>query len=214
MYTALFYLYLAVILISFFAGVKNVKLASADKYIVALLLTVFFSECLAEFFRNTYKNNMPVYHFLNPLQLLLISLYFNHSVPMLNKKQIGWIVGLIGVVFNMLCALYIQNLLSFPSVFLLFESFCIIGLCMLSYFSIFTREDFEPTKHVSFWITTTLLTFWSFTFIIWGMISIFLTNAQEYMSWLYLLLYVINFVYYGSIGMIFLKYKKLVPSGE
>jgi hypothetical protein len=207
-------MYLLLLFVSFLVGVKKFKHRSADKYILLLLATIFISECLAEVFRKVYKNNMPVYHFLSPLHLLITSLYFNYSLPNLKKKNFGWIIGGLGLVISVLCTLYLQNIYSFPSVFLLFESFCIISLCMLSYFSIFRIEDFEPTKHVFFWVTTTMLTFWSFTFIIWGMISVFLADAQELMPWTYLLLYTSNFLYYGSIGVIFLNYNKLIPSGE
>jgi len=206
-------IYYLLLLVSFIIGCKNVKSKSSDFFLVILLLFTLCSEVLADYFRKAFHNNMPVYHFFNPLQYLLIVLYYNFSLPLLKKMRIGlWLSGF-GILLGIISTVYFQNIHEFPSVFLLFEAFCIIVLSMISYFVMFLKEDFEPTRYALFWFTSLMLFYWSFTFVIWGMISIFIKELPDDMKFVYPLLSIINFIYYGGIGIVFLNYKKLIPSG-
>lgn len=190
------------------------RLSKADRWIAVLLCTTFLSELLTEYFGNRFRNNMPVYHFFNPVQYLLLCLYFNESITKLKRHNTGIWIGIGGVLLSVYTNFFVQDIYTFPSIFLIFESFMIIALCLFSYFDLFLKEDIEINKQAHFWITTILLLFWSFTFVVWGMLTVFLNQASEFMKMVYPILITINFITYAGITMIFLNYHKLVPSGE
>lgn len=206
--------YFALLLTTVIIGCKFISRSRSDLLVVALVFTGFVTEILSDVFRKLYHNNMSIHHILSPVEFVCIALYYNYAIDSLRKRKIGWMLGIMGVLFAIVNSIFIQDIHSYPSAFLLFETFFIIGLSMYSYFYMFRKEEYDLKKQVLFWITSLMLVYWSFTLVIWGMTSIFLIEAPGYMEIVFPVQYIVNMVYYGGFLIIFLNYKKLIPTGE
>jgi uncharacterized membrane protein YsdA (DUF1294 family) len=189
-------------------------LKKPDKWISLLLFATFVSESLAYYFRVRFYNNMYVYHIFNPLQLIIISQYFADAVPALRKRRVGLWIGIAVIVLAIFNAAYLQPLDTFPSVLLLFEGFCIIILSLLSFYGILYKEDIKIARNAQFWISALFLIFWSFTFLMWGSYMSVAKLLHDKLKLIYDMLIVINFTIYTGFFIIFLFYRKLIPSGE
>lgn len=185
-----------------------------DKIIGLLLLITFISECISLYLTVSIRNNLYAYHIFNPLQLCLIALYYNYAIPFLKKRHIGIIIAILGVIVGLLNSVYLQPFGTFPSAFLLFEAFCIIILSLLSFYSILYEEDYKITTNVQFWISVLFLIFWAFTFFLWGSYVSFTQVLKDKLSLIAGMIAGINFIFYPSLFIIFLFYRKMIPSGD
>ena len=206
--------YYLLLTIGIVIGLKSVKKSTPDFLIVILLIYGLSEELLCDFYRMFYHNNIRIFHLSAPLEFFIICLYYNYAIAYFKKRKLGIWIGIFGIILGLVNTLYIQDLNTFPSVFMLFEAFCIIGLSMYSYFTLFRQEDLVLKKSVQFWATSLFLLFWSFTFVIWGVRGIVTQDSPYIIKLAFPLLCAINMVYYGGFLVIFINYNKLIPSGE
>jgi len=187
------------------------RLAFPDKLIGVLVLATFFNELLSFFADKIYHNNLPLYHIFCPIELLLISLYFSYSVRVL--RIIAVVVGLLGVPLSILNCWLFQPLKTINSNFLLFEATAIILYSFTSFRQILLEEERLPYDFAQFWISTGFAIFWGATFTGWGLYTVIDPDEFLINPIFGNVLIAVNYLLYLGISYVFLRYKKLIPSG-
>jgi hypothetical protein len=185
----------------------------AEKAVAILIGVTVISEALSTFASYRWHNNLTVYHIYSPVEFFLISLYFNYSIVAFRKRNIGVLVGASGVIFSLFNTLFIQRITTINSYFLLFEGTAIIIYCLLSFHQILMDEEQLPYRFAHFWITICFLIYWSSTFTGWGIYTVLHWKDSTVSTIFNKVLAAANFTFYLGIGLVFLRYKKLIPSG-
>lgn len=203
--TAQFIIYIALLALSLFYGIHKYKqIDLASKTIVILLAITLLSESVAIYMGKMYHNNMPVYHFFNPVQLFVISLYFNRSIEYFKRYNIGIYIGFFGILMSALNSLFFQPINTLISYFLLFEGFCIIFMSLFSYRSMFEDVEMNVVRNPHFWFSSIFLFLSGVTYFNWALYSFIGIKMIEIMPFLNTLILVVNMIAYASIGLVFL----------
>src|SRR4051812_1852102 len=106
----IFILVYVFLLIAAIAGVLRFRqLAYADRIIALLIILTLINELLAFFAMRYYHNNLIIYHIYSPVELLMVSLYFDRSVRILRKMKIALVVGILGIPASIINAVYYQH---------------------------------------------------------------------------------------------------------
>lgn len=207
-------IYFSIIASGLISSLINRKfLHPADKYLHYLLLCNIVVELSAIYFMKVYKNNMYVYNIFSPIELFLIALYFQERIDWLKKRKIGIYIGCVGIIFAICNSIFWQPINTINSIFLLFEGFVIIGLCVFSYYQLMLHRQ-PIISNVHFWFTTIFLFYWSCLFSYWGMYDMLLTELNSYMNPATYILWIVNIVSYLGLATIFLFYKKIATIRE
>lgn len=187
------------------------RLTKPDRYLALLIQLTLLTECLALYAAYTWKNNLPIYHFFNPVQFFIWSLYFNDSVRVLKGRSVGVFSGAAGVLLAVLNSLTLQHLTEINSYFLLYEGTVLTIYCLLAMREILLKEDDLAYNFVQFWITTCCLLFWSSTYTGWGLFEFFGTDAivRRYFD---TILTAANYLLYLGIAGSFFFYRRLNPT--
>ncbi|MEO6831234.1 MAG: hypothetical protein ABI378_03185, partial [Chitinophagaceae bacterium] len=173
------------------------------------------AEVVARMAAIRFGNNMPVYALYSPIELLLICLYFNFSIPTLQRRGIGWYLAILGILVSVLNAVFFQPLTTFNSNFLYFEGVVIIGLSLYSfYFLVRSSDDLQLTKLRHFWFSFIQCSFWTITFINWGLYEYFIVHVQRFVPAINIFISVISGVAYLCIALVFWQYPKLKSTDE
>jgi hypothetical protein len=192
---------------------KWTRLCFAEKVVALQMLMTFVAETAAFFVDRLHGSSEVVYHFFSPIEFFMISLYFNSSVRILHKNNIGFYIGISGFLLAILNVAFFQNIKDINSHFLLFEGTATIIYCLLSFHQILLDEERLPYAFAQFWISTCLIIFWSTTFTGWGLYAIMSSDNPVFLSIFAKVLTAANFIFYLGIAVVFLNYKKLIPSG-
>lgn len=187
------------------------RMDKASKIIVLFVSSTFISEAIATFFAVKYHNNIVVFHVYNPIQTVLLSLYFNFSIEKFNKKNIGWIIAGFAVAFSIINSVFIQSIFKvFNSNVLIVESFLVIGMCLYSFYDLLLGDELiEIFSYKRFWYTALLLTFWSFTFCYWLVWHALFESTANNIQWLGVMIWVINVLCYSGFAIVFLSFRKM-----
>jgi len=190
-------------------------LSTADRFMCLLLFATLIAEGFSNFLART-GNNFLTYHFYTPIELFLISLYFDRSIRFRRPYFIGLIVGISGIILSIINTSYFQPYDQFNSYILLLDACVIVIFCFLSFYRLLIKEDAVPVKMAHFWLTICFLFFSSFTFVFYGLYGTLV--GQDHNSRLaYIFNYALwfsNLFLYIGIAIVFIRYKKLIPSGE
>lgn len=176
------------------------------------MFTTFVNEVSAFIAAVLWHNNLPLYHIFSPIEFFLTSLYFNCSISYFRKRNVGVIVGIIGVAVSILNILFFQNITTVNSYFLLFEGTVIIIYCLLSLHQILLDEEHLPYRFAHFWITLCCLIYWSSTFTGWGLYAVLSEEDIKLVAFFDKVLTAANFILYIGIGTTLVLYKRLIPT--
>lgn len=210
-----FQLYVPLLFITFcIAVVQWKKLSKADRWICLLLIISFIQECVARYYHVKYRNNFPTFHVYTPIELSIIIIYFNSSIGFIKHRYFELSTFAICGILGFLNTRYIQSLYQFNSYYLLFEGCVVIGLCMLSFYRLLIREDIVPGRMAHFWFIICFLFYWSLTYANFGLYGAQLNSETIVATIFNFTIQAANFLFYIGIATIFLRYKKLIPSGE
>lgn len=200
-----FIIYLIIITLSLSIGlIKYNQIDSASKVIVVLLAITLISEAIAKYAAIKYQNNMPVYHFFNPIELFTISIYFNRNIEYFKKHSIGIYIGLFGILMSVLNSLFFQPINTLISYFLLFEGFCIIFMSLFSYRSMFEDIEMNVVRNPHFWFSSIFLFVSGITYSNWALYSYIGVLMIKIMPFLNILLFIVGVISYASFGLVFL----------
>ncbi|HXS37524.1 MAG TPA: hypothetical protein VN721_12550 [Flavipsychrobacter sp.] len=210
------YIGVFVLVITFIFGASRFKFFDGPTKILLLLICIeIINEIIAFFFAKEYNNNYPVYNIYSLIELFIISLYFNFSIDLFRKWNIGVYIGIIGIIVGLINLHYLQSIKTFNSYFLLFEAFCIIGMALFAFFRLLLKhEQLVLLQYPHFWFITFLLLFWSVTFLLWGCYKILIDKLGSGMWMVNMGLWIVNLIMYAGIGVVFLLYPKMKKINE
>lgn len=213
--TLAFVLYEALLLFTAASAISRWRfLSNADKWIAILLLITILQEGIAGVLRTLYVNNFITYHIYTPIELYFIINYFIRATRVKNATILGITLGLFAVLLSILNTIYLQGLKQWNSYYLLFEGIVVICFCLFSFYRILIRDNVTPKNMALFWISSNFLFYWCLTFINVGMYPLIIGTTNLLRLLISTTLLYANLLFYAGIAIVFLRYKKLVPSGE
>jgi hypothetical protein len=208
-------LYLLLLIVTFGISLFRWKILSqADRWICLLLFLTFVQECAAYLCYKRYGTNLITFHIYTPIELSVIILYFNASLKISKNPLFGVVTTLVCILLAIINIRFFQHLDAFNSYYLLLEGCVVIGLCLLSFYKLLIREEVIPNRMVHFWLIICFLFYWSLTYANFGLYSESVKVGGT-VDWIFnIALNSANYLFYLGIATVFIRYKKLIPSGE
>jgi hypothetical protein len=189
-------------------------LSNADRWICVLLCLTLVQECIAGHLLFTYRNNFFTYHIYTPIELFVIVNYFVRSIGLGNSEYTGVWLGIAGIMLSLINSLLLQSFYQINSYYLLFEGLVVLGFCLISFYRLLIKDDVVPGRMVHFWITICFLFYWSLTYANLGLYGAQVGKNSLLTKIFDVTLYSANLLFYFGIALVFVRYKKLIPSGE
>jgi len=212
---AYYYIHLSLllgsILFSFSCGIYKFKIIDLPSRVFCLLLGLtLISELIAFTAAKKYGNNLSVYSVFSIVQLALLALYFNFSIDVFRKWNLGLYIGATGVAAGILNIVFLEPLGTFNTNFLFFEGLCIIAMALFSFFRLLLmNDDLQLHKYPHFWFGVILVLFWSITFLNWGLYDYYSIKFKNEIWKIGTSILAINVFTYVAIGVNFLLYHKM-----
>lgn len=201
-----FYLYISVLFLAILGGIyKLSEKDKASKVLVILLSLTLVSECTAHWAAVKFRNNMFVYHFFAPVQLILLGIYFDF-IGRVRKRKIGLMIGVLSAIVAIVNTIYFQPLKILNSNFLLFEGIIIMGLALYNFQGILTDETINIYKYGHFWTIVILIFFWSVTYTTWALYSVLQVKKLFLIPYISHVLWAINILTYSAMGFVLLYF--------
>jgi len=180
------------------------KLPFSLKIFSHLLLLTLLAETTANFVAIKYHNNMTVYSLYNPVQLFFTCWYFNQSIAILRKHNIG----ILGILAGIADIIFLEPFGQSNKNFLFFEGVVIISLSLLSFARMMLeRRDLMRNPH--FWMGIILSFFWTISFCNQGLYNYLMVRFPKYVGIAGYSILVVGLITYGSFALMFLLYPKL-----
>lgn len=190
--------------------IKYKCLDKGARIILLLIVVAAIAEQLASYFAYKIRNNYYVYGIYNPIQLVIISWYYNTTIDRFKINNAGIIIGLTGAVFGIINYLFIQSPKVMNSYFLLTECLIIIAYSLYFFYRLLLGDDdIKLFANPNFWFASLFLFYWTGTFLIWGMYDYLRFNVVGSSSLVHILLLIVSVITYIGFGTVFLLYKKI-----
>lgn len=197
------------VVFSVVTGITNLRRANTPDKIFILYITLAGSqEYLGQYL------GFWTAHIFAPLELLILGCYFDLTFTMFKRNHIGTLLGSLGFVISLLNTWLLQPLSIMNTNFLMLEYSVIILFCLYAYLQILMIDLDGVFSNVSFWIVSLLLFYFSITFAGWGVFTLLpRTNTHLDIAVNYIR-YFSSLLFYLAAGIIFLRYPKMIRSGE
>ena len=175
--------------------------------VIILLGVTLVAEIISYFMAKIYRNNMPGYHFFNPLQLVIWGFFYYSTIEDEKfRKSIPWTVGAM-LLFSVINTLFFQPLKTLPDNFMKVVTMINIiwaGLLFMQQLDSPGRENIF--KNPLFIVAVAVMWFniiSSFYFILYG----FMVKYKLSSSYVHQIHYFSNLVYYFLffVAMLLLK---------
>ncbi len=215
-YQAANYIYLLSLLFASVCSISRFKKTDKASRILSILIScAFINESAAYLLAKIYHNNLALYNIYSLVEFGLLSLYFNYMIDVFIKKNIGFYVGIAGILMGILDLIFLQHLDSFNSYFLLFEALSVIGMSLFAFFRLLLKHDsLTLYKYPHFWFISILLFFWSITFLCWGLYDYINQTLRQSALNINTALAIVGIVTYVGLGCVFLLYPKMKNINE
>lgn len=205
----LFFIYLGVIAIAILAGFYKLRMKdTASKILLALLCVTLLSEITTHWAALKYHNNMFVYHFFSPVQLIIICTYFDNILLKFKKRRVGVVIGVLAAIAAGLNTMYFQSLNILNSNFLLLEGLIIMALALYTFQLILSNDNINIYHYGHFWIIVILIFFWSVTYTWWALYTVMQEKERHILSKTIKILWSVNVITYAAIGFVFLYFSR------
>ena len=186
---------------------------TATKIFAVYIIVATISEITAFLCGKFLHDNMPVYAVYNLLEFVFVSMFFNRSIDVFYKRNVGYYIAVIGLFVGIINIVCIQGIHSLNSYFLFFEGVVIIAMALLLFFRLLINNNhLQLYRSPHFWLATVLVFFWSITMLNWSMYDYFLANHKELLVFVNTSIVVVGIVTYVAIGCIFILYPKMSKS--
>ncbi len=212
----LIYVGIASMILAFVIALLKIRIIQrAYKVVVILLGITILNEFVGDIVARQYHSNIIVYSIYNPIQLFIISCYFNYTIGEFKKRHLGLLIGGAIGFAGLLYGLFVQKANEFNGLFLLTESIIIVGMCLYAFYELLLADDdLNLTTYSHFWITCIFLFFWLSTFLFWGLYDFMIGKLGINPSLIHVILLIINVVTYLGFAVVFLFYDKMQKSHE
>lgn len=189
-------------------------LSSADRWIAVLMVATLAQEAAMALMAYKYRNNFPTFHIYTPIETGIICMYFDRSMRFRHPYRIGGIIALVSALISVYITLDLQPIDGMNSYFFLYEGCLIIIFCLLSFYKLLIRDEIVPGRMTHFWLTICFLFYWSLTYANLGLFAR-VPEEQKMLRGIFVwTLYFANLLFYLGIITVFVRYKKLIPSGD
>lgn len=204
------------LLLATLSGIIRFKsMDEASRIISVLIFLSFFTEIIAYYSARIYHTNIAVYTIYSLFEFSLTSLYFNYSIDLFYKKNIGIYVGIFGLSFGILNMLFFQPINQINSYFLFFESITIIAMSFISLARMTILHDqLRIYKYHHFWFVVIITFYWCSTFLNFSLHKYIVFDLKKNAWILNALNLVENIINYLSITIVFLLYSKMQRQDE
>lgn len=201
-----YYIYLMVLLLAILGGIRKLKYKDrAYKILVGLLFVTFISELTAYWAAIKFQNNMFVYHFFAPIQLVILGKYFD-DIDKSKKFPFGFYIGIIGIIIAVINTVYFQPLQILNSNFLLFEGLVIMCLALYTFQRILTDDNVDIYRYGHFWMIVIFIFFWSITYTWWALYTVLQVKKRLMLSHFTQVLWAVNIITYSAMGFVLLYF--------
>ncbi len=210
-FQAAYYIYYFTLLFAFFCSAYRFRqLDTASKILFLLICCAIINECAAYYFAKKYQNNLILYNVYCFVEFGILSLYFNNSIDVFLKKNIGVYIGILGIILGILSLVFIRHSNSINSYFLLFEGLSVIGMAFFAFFRLLLKHDsLHLYKYPHFWFNSIFVFFWSSTFLAWGLYYYINIKLQQSAWEINTALLIVSSIMYTSLAVVFLFYPKM-----
>lgn len=213
MWPLLISFYFAILITAIIVGMcKYLILDNSTRIMFFYIFIATAAEITAYYCAKEYKNNLPVYHILSPIQLAVLSFYYSSIISTI-KKRVALIISIGGVIIAIFNAVFVQNpFKQLNTYFLVLESIVIIVMT-LYFFYYYLNLDYDSSRKLltHFIISCLLLLFWSFTFLYWLAGLSIRIGLSDNGVWMKFMIMGISIITYTGFGLVFLFYRKLQP---
>ncbi|HEY1032783.1 MAG TPA: hypothetical protein VGD89_13480 [Flavipsychrobacter sp.] len=180
-----------------------------------LMLITLINERVADYYAHNGGNNFISYGVFNPIQLLIIALYFNYSIPFFKSNKIGIYIGIAGCILGFINYYVVQSPAKMNTYFLLAESIIVVAMSLIAFYNMLQSDnDMRLRNNPHFWFTAIFLFFWTATFLFWGLYDFLIEQIKVNAGLLHLSLILINVITYIGFGTVFLLYPKMKTANE
>lgn len=195
--TIRFTIYLIILLIGVLIGTaKSKTLAVPMRLLTVLLIITFSSEVISRILAYRINNSSPIYHFLLPIQYLLLARIYTILLNKQSIAQFQTISILLLIIFSIINTIFIQTIFVLPTNALVVESVLILIQVCLLFNKILDQANTVPLlKRSDFWFNCGNLFFNSGTFLFWIFHNYFL-KQNTLISELYFVLWLLNIIMY------------------
>jgi len=185
-------------------------LDAASKVFSILICFSFITELTTNYAAKKYQNNESIYAIYELLDFGLTCLYFNYSIDVFRRKNIGIYIGAVGIFLGIINILFIQHISSQNSFFLLFEGIMVIGMSLFAFSRLLLNdESLHLYSYPHFWILSILTFSSSITFLNWGLYDYFVITLKNKIWIIDIFLLIVNIISYIGFSLVFLFYPKL-----
>ncbi|MCP9752557.1 hypothetical protein EGI32_16480 [Ferruginibacter sp. HRS2-29] len=165
--------------------------------ITAVLLITFCNNHFASYGAKYYRSNVELYHFFNPIQFLLLSIFFYKNFKdKLFRKTVLYMTSA-GLAFAVINSLFIQKIHSDPMNFMIVETLILIIYATLLFIE---RIDLPARVNIFtdpvFITTVAILCFNLFIFLFFLLTNYFWKHKIDQSTNLFWINYFSNFLYY------------------
>ena len=212
MWLTLVTIYWIILFIASLSGAVRYRiLDTASKWVVWYIVLTCVSEGLAIYFSIALHNNLFVYHIYAPLQLVMLTGYFDRAFFRVRTRNTGIVIAAAGMLLSAYNSLFLQSpRTTLNTYFMVFEAFVIITMALYGFYELLRKDmPLDIFSNPYFWYNSILLVFWSFTFFYWLVGLSIRISMHESGAWLGNFIWVINVITYLSFSIVFLFYPKL-----
>ncbi len=187
-------------------------LDGSGKLILLLLSFTLIGEICSVFSFHLLGEKAPVYHFTAIVSLYIVTCYFISLSVVRNRKVLLVTIGTVLSVVGLLNCIYFQNIHTLNTNTLRLRCIVVAVLCVLYYYRVFINDSIVSVyNHSHFWITSLLLIIYSFTYFFWSyIVVVYLKSSYGDITQTVQIL--VNTIAYGSFGIIFLRYPKMIKN--
>ena len=204
------WIFFAILFFGIVAGIINYRKKVIIRPVVVLFVLTLLAESLSYYFGKYYRNNMPVAHIFNPIQLTVWAYYFYKNFYNIQAKKIIKWGAIAMILFSIINTLFIQHIKTFPDNFIKLETMVLIiagaylfiqQLELPSGINIF-KEPFFVTSVAILWFN--LLSFLFFLLLAYMMANKISTVTMRALHFYY------NYVYYILLTLTFFLPNRLL----
>lgn len=202
-----FFIYLTVLSFALIGGVYKISQRDfATKTLVALLCITLLSELTAHWAAIKFRNNMFVYHFFSPIQLIFLGVYFDNVISRLKRIQFAKVVCAIATIAAVVNTVFFQSLKILNSNFLLLEGLIIMALALYTFQLILSDERINIYSYGHFWMIVIFIFFWSITYTWWALYTVLQEKERYVLSHISRVLWAVNIITYAAIGFVLIYF--------
>lgn len=206
-----FYTYMCILTASCILGfIRRKKFSAADKLFYILFIIALVTEIIAAILIALFHNNNWVYYIYSSVEMFFICRYYNQAVFLLKRYSIGTYLGMVSILFAIIDPIFFDNIKKNNSVYLIYEQFTVCCLSLISYYDLLKNDENNILRKAQFWFTSSAFLYSVYFLLIWGFEPLI---SRKWLGVSYLMISLGNVLYYLTCSIIFINYKKLIPSG-